>query len=444
MLYRILRAIISFGIRHYYREIKVVNQHLLDKETGPLIIIANHPNTLMDAWMVGFANRRRVHFMAKATFFNSPFKRKLLGALGMIPINRKSDGAVSGVNNKDSFEACYQLLEKGEILVVFPEGTSFLERRLREIKTGTSRIALEVERRNQGKLGLKVVPIGLNYISADSYRGKVLVHVGRPIELDDLWKEYEVNQGNAAKLLTERFRVELSRVFVNMDDSAREDLVEQLRTLFVTKYTSRNRLSGQADVADEMNFMKSVQARLEQYSLTTPWKLEEIQTETTNVFASLQFLGIKPDFLDRPYRPVLFLRQFIQSWLFVIVTVPVFLVGFIHHVLPYWLIGWIVPKMTKEVEYHAPLSILLGLVLYPLNYAGFGLAAHFCFDLSWLETLIYLAVLPLFGTFAHFYMRYMHHLNSKQRFGRFARRRSSILQNLREQREQLKDLIFRD
>lgn len=438
MLYRILKAIISFGIRHYYRDIQVVNQHILDKEEGPLIIIANHPNTLMDAWMVGFVNRRRVHFMAKATFFNSPLKRKLLGALGMIPINRKSDGAVTGVNNKDSFQACYELLEKGEILVVFPEGTSFLERKLREIKTGTARIALEVERRNQGKLGLKVIPIGLNYISADSYRGKVLVHVGKPIGLDDLWKEYELSQGNAAKALTERFRVELSRVFVNMDDSTREDLVEQLRKLFVTKYTKRT------DVADEMDFMKSVQSRLEEYSLTAPWKVDEIHTETGKVFASLQFLGIKPDFLDRPYRPGLFLRQFIQSWLFIIVTVPLFLIGFIHHVIPYWFIGWIVPKMTKEVEYHAPLSILLGLVLYPLNYLGFGLLAHFCFDFSWLETIIYMALLPLFGTFAHFYMRYMHHLNSKQRFGRFASRRSAILQNLREQREQLKDLIFRD
>ncbi|AEA42417.1 lysophospholipid acyltransferase family protein [Fluviicola taffensis] len=438
MLYRILRAIISFGIRHYYREIRVINKHLLEKEEGPLIIIANHPNTLMDAWMVGFANRRRVHFMAKATFFNSPFKRKLLGALGMIPINRKSDGAVSGVSNKDSFAACYELLERGEILVVFPEGTSFLERKLREIKTGTARIALEVERRNQGKLGLKVVPIGLNYISADSYRGKVLVHVGKSIEIDDLWKEYEINPGNAAKLLTERFRVELSRVFVTLDDSAREDLVEQLSTLFVTKYTNRTQVS------DEMNFMKSVQNRLEEYSLTAPWKVDDIQTETTKLAASLQFLGIKPDFLDRPYRPGLFIRQFIQSWLFVISTVPIFLVGFVHHVLPYWFIGWIVPKLSKEVEYHAPLSILLGLVLYPLNYAGFGLIVHFCFDFSWLQTLLYLAVLPLFGTFAHFFMRYMKHLNSKQRFGRFAHRRSAILQNLKEQREQLKDLIFRD
>ncbi|MDR0801150.1 1-acyl-sn-glycerol-3-phosphate acyltransferase [Fluviicola sp.] len=438
MLYRILKGIISFGIRHYYKEIQVVNRQILDKEEGPLIIIANHPNTLMDAWMVGFVNRREVHFMAKATFFNSPLKRKLLGALGMIPINRKSDGAVTGVNNKDSFQACYELLERGEILVVFPEGTSFLERKLREIKTGTARIALEVEKRNKGKLGVKVIPVGLNYISANSYRGKVLVHVGKPIELNDLWKEYEINQGNAAKLLTERFRVELSRVFVNMEDSTREDLVERLRCLFVTKYTKRT------DVADEMDFMKSVQNRLEEYSLTAPWKVDEIHTETGKVFASLQFLGIKPDFLDRPYRPGLFLRQFIQSWLFVIGTIPFFVIGFIHHVIPYGFIGWIVPKISKDAEYHAPLAILFGLVLYPLNYLGFGLITHFCFHFSWFETLVYLVSLPLFGTFAHYYMRYMSHLNSKQRFGRFARRRSTILQNLKEQREQLKELIFRD
>src|ERR1044071_9843594 len=149
MLYRILKVIVGLGIRIYYREIRVVNQENLD-HGGPLILIANHPNTLMDAWIMGFINRRRVHYMAKATFFNSPFKRSILRAIGMIPINRKSDGTTAGVNNRDSFEACYELLERGEILVIFPEGTSYLERRLREIKTGTARIALEVESRNDG------------------------------------------------------------------------------------------------------------------------------------------------------------------------------------------------------------------------------------------------------------------------------------------------------
>src|SRR3989338_6242760 len=107
MLYRLLKLIVGLSIRIYYREIRGSKQEGRDQE-GPGNSSANHPNTRMDAWILGHINRRRVHFMAKATFFSSPFKRRLLGALGMIPINRKSDGVIKGVKNSDSFEACYQ------------------------------------------------------------------------------------------------------------------------------------------------------------------------------------------------------------------------------------------------------------------------------------------------------------------------------------------------
>lgn len=437
MLYTVLKSIVALGIRNYYREIKVVNEQYLQQE-GPCIIIANHPNTLMDAWIVGYANKRRVFFMAKATFFNTPLKRKLLNSLGMIPVNRKADGAVKGVNNKDSFAACYQLLEKGEILVIFPEGTSYMERRLREIKTGTARIALEVEKRNQGKLGLKVIPIGLNYIEGSSYRGRVLVQVGRPIPVSDLWQQYEEKPAEAAKILTERFRVELSRVFVNMDDSSREDLVEELDQLFVTRYSKAD------DVKDKVAFMKTVQERLEAFSVTAPWKVEEVQRESNRIQEQLAQFGIKADFLDRRYRRSLFIRQYVQSFVFLLITIPLFLIGFIHHVIPYYLIGVLVPKISKDVEYHAPLAILLGLILYPLNYLVFWIIASSFLGFPWWLCLVYVSVLPLLGTFAHFFMRYMKHNASKWRFHRFARSRSEVLEKLRADREHLKSLIFRD
>lgn len=437
MLYSILKSVISVGIRNYYREIRVVNEHYLE-QAGPVIIIANHPNTLMDAWMVGYANKRRVFFMAKATFFNTPLKRKLLHSLGMIPVNRKSDKAIQGVNNKDSFEACYKLLESGEVLVIFPEGTSYMERKLREIKTGTARIALEVEKRNQGKLGLTVVPIGLNYIEGSSYRGRVLINVGKPIPVADLWQQYASNAGEGAKALTERFRVELSRVFVNMDDTARELLVEEISDLFVTRYSKSE------EVRDKVAFMKLVQERLDGYSATAPWKVEEIEKETKRIQVELLSYGLKPDFLDRPYRKSLFVRQYVQSFLFLITTIPFFLVGFIHHFIPYYLIGVLVPKISKDVEYHAPLAILLGLVLYPLNYIGFWILTTWLFDFSWWVNLIYLSSLPLFGTFAHFFMRYIKHNNSKWRFHRIARKKSDLVSNLKQDKESLKRLIFND
>ena len=71
MLYHILRLIVSIGIRLFYRQIRVKNREHLD-EKGPRIIIANHPNTIMDAWILGYICNQRVYYMAKGTFFTSP------------------------------------------------------------------------------------------------------------------------------------------------------------------------------------------------------------------------------------------------------------------------------------------------------------------------------------------------------------------------------------
>jgi 1-acyl-sn-glycerol-3-phosphate acyltransferase len=144
MLYYILRLIVSIGIRLFYKQIRVKNREYLD-EKGPKIIIANHPNTIMDAWILGYICNRRIYYMAKGTFFTSPLKRWVLNGLGMIPVNRKADGISSGVSNDDSFEACYRILEEGKILVIFPEGSSFQERLLRKLKSGTARIAIQTE-----------------------------------------------------------------------------------------------------------------------------------------------------------------------------------------------------------------------------------------------------------------------------------------------------------
>ena len=438
MLYRILRAIVWVGIRLYYREIKVVNGNVLDQD-GPLILIANHPNTLMDAWIMGYINKRRVYFMAKATFFSSPFKKKILGALGMIPINRKSDQSVEGVNNANTFEACYQLLEKGDVLVVFPEGSSFLERRLRDIKSGTARIALETESRNQSKLDLKVIPIGLNYIRADTFRGRVLVHVGKPIDVAPFVRDYENNPSIVAKQLTERFRSDLSRVFVNLDTESNEDLSEQLCAIFDTRYSG-----SPSGVQSKVAFIQKLKVKLDEIALTSPWKLAEIERSTEQFNQRLEVLGIRPDFLDRPYRRALYMRQVIQSQLFLLICLPFFVFGLLHNALPYWGIGKLVPRISKETEYHAALVVLLGLVCYPIQYIGFCLVSSHFFSLNWIGLGVYLVSMPLLGLFAHFFMQYWRHLASKHYFHRFVAERRDVLKSLVDERKLLNELIFNE
>lgn len=439
MLYRILKGIVWLGVRLYYKETKIVNKEHLNI-SGPAVIIANHPNTLMDAWMMGYINHRRVHFMAKATFFSSPFKRKLLGALGMIPINRKSDGAVDGVSNKDSFEACYQLLERGEILVIFPEGTSYLERQLREIKSGTARIVLEVEARNGGNLGVKVIPVGLNYVNADSYRGKVLVSVGKPLSIDqDDMQRYQTSSGNAAKVMTEEFRVALSRVFVTLASSEQEEVAERVAGILDARLAR-----GKKGVNQSIELLKRIAQRLDEFQVVSPYRSEEIKALVEKMEAKMKGYSIRPDFLTRNYRPGMFVRQMVQSSLFLTLTFPLFIVGYLQNLLPYWGIGKLVPKLSKEVEYHAPLAILLGFVCYPLMYVLWILLAHYGMDLRGWWLVAFGIQLPLTGTFAHFYLRYWKHIGSKRKYSRFMKKHRGVFDDLVKERSQLNDLIFND
>jgi 1-acyl-sn-glycerol-3-phosphate acyltransferase len=439
MLYRLLKAIVWLGIRIYYREIQVLNSKHLS-QSGPTIIIANHPNTLMDAWIMGYINRRKVHFVAKSTFFNSPIKRKLLHALGMIPLNRKADSVVSGVNNKDSFEACYKVLEEGGVLVIFPEGTSFLERQLRELKTGTARIALEVEKRNGGQLNLQIVPVGLNYIDADRFRGKVNVQVGKPIQISPiLLEQYKVHQGIAAKQLTAQFRTELNRVFVTIDDNRKEKLIDGLRGLFDTKY-QQNKVG----VANSIQLIDRLKQRLDEFLLTAPWKIDAIEEQLISLNQQLASTGIRADFLDRTYRKNLYSRQFVQSVLFLLLTFPLFLFGWLHNNIPYEFIGRIVPKLSKDIEYHAPLTVLLGLVIYPINYLIMSYVLSWLLPLTFWEFALYFIAMPISGFFAHFYLRTYHHMRSKRKFSRFARERKVLFEEIKRARNELKALIYND
>ncbi len=327
MLYRFLKLLVGIGIRFYYKEVKVLNRKSLTHD-GPMIIIANHPNTLMDAMMIGHACKQPIHYMAKGTLFNSKFKLWLLRNLNMIPINRMGEGTTKGVSNQSSFEACYNVLEEGKTLVIFPEGTSFLERHLRELKSGTAKIALEVEKRNGGTLNLRVVPLGLNYSKAEKFRSSVLINVGQQLPVVEYLEQYKVDAGKAAKRLTEKFRINLEHVLVNSQTKEQETMVDELTELLSSKYL-RAEAKG---VMGEIHFLKEIRDKVEEIQVTQPWKLAEIQLLIQNIQWRLRKMDVRADFLDRKFRSLMFFRQIAFSIFFLIIGLPIFIYGMIHYI----------------------------------------------------------------------------------------------------------------
>jgi len=410
MLYRFLKFLVSIGIRFYYKEVKVLNDEvLLPLKNEPLIIIANHPNTLMDAMMIGFTCKQPIHFMAKGTLFNSPFKLWLLQKFNMIPINRQGEGKIKGVSNQDSFNACYKVLEEGKTLVVFPEGTSFLERHLRELKSGTARIALETESRNNCQLNLRVIPVGLNYLQAEKFRSSVLVNVGSPISVKEYVEDYRKDNGKTAKKLTEQFRVNLERVLVNSESKEHESIVDDLEEILSSKYLRQK----EKGVEGEIQFLKIIRDKVDEIQLTRPWEIDELKTIVKDINRQLLKFEIRPDFLDRRFRLRMFFRQLIFSIILILIGFPVFVLGLLINIFPYKITDYIVPKLTKDIEYIAPLSVLMGLFLYPLNYGVIYYFAADYFANSVFEKLLYFSVFPVSGLLAFSYSRYFLHVTFK-------------------------------
>src|SRR5665213_623982 len=90
MLYRTLRATARIALRWYYSEV-IVQGHERVSRDGPMLIVANHPNALVDAMLVTTSLRRQVLITAKATLFEHPLLAPFLTAIGVVPLRRARD-----------------------------------------------------------------------------------------------------------------------------------------------------------------------------------------------------------------------------------------------------------------------------------------------------------------------------------------------------------------
>jgi 1-acyl-sn-glycerol-3-phosphate acyltransferase len=227
VLYGSLRTAARVALDWYYAGVIVQGAERVP-ERGPLIVVANHPNALVDALIVSTTIRRRVQLTAKATLFEHPLLAPLLRTLGIIPLRRarderaaaRSSDAPSVTRNTDAFGFITKALRDGGAVLVFPEGISHDDPALAPLKTGAARMALQA--RAEGVRELRLLPLGLVYEEKERPRSRVLVRVGEPIDVD-IWCADNASgnaSGNAARL-TADIDAHLRRVTLNFANSDR-------------------------------------------------------------------------------------------------------------------------------------------------------------------------------------------------------------------------------
>jgi 1-acyl-sn-glycerol-3-phosphate acyltransferase len=82
--FSLVRAAVRRLVRIYYPKIEISQRERIPS-SGPVLLVANHANSLIDPVILGIAASRPVHFLAKAPLFEIPVFGTALRALGMVP-----------------------------------------------------------------------------------------------------------------------------------------------------------------------------------------------------------------------------------------------------------------------------------------------------------------------------------------------------------------------
>ncbi len=144
---QLLKILIQAGLWLFCNKIHLKNKQLF-KTKGPLLIIANHPNSFLDALIIGSYYQRRVYFLARGDAFKKPIHRFILESLNMIPVYRLREGKALLHLNDYAFNKSIDLLSKGYAVLIFIEGTCINSHELQPFKKGTARILEGIQKLN--------------------------------------------------------------------------------------------------------------------------------------------------------------------------------------------------------------------------------------------------------------------------------------------------------
>ena len=171
---------------------------------GPVVLVANHVS-FFDSVLLMFSLPRPVAFIGKAEYTDNPITNWLFCGAGMIPVRREDPGDLPHV-----FEEVAEVLRRGEVIGVFPEGTRSRDGRLHRGHVGAAHLALIT--------GAPIVPVGIIGTDAVLPTGSLIVRpfrqatitLGEPIDPRQLG--YTKSTNRARREVTDRFMAEIARL----------------------------------------------------------------------------------------------------------------------------------------------------------------------------------------------------------------------------------------
>lgn len=403
MIYLLVKRILKWAFFIFFRK-KVVSGVDRIPVDGPLIIAVNHPNTLIDPLLVGSQIKRKVGFLANASIFINAFVTAIFNHFSVIPVYRKKDLKPGQVqDNRSSFSRCYDFFDENGAILIFPEGTSVNELKLRDIKTGTARIALGYEEDRGFPGTLSINTIALSYSDSLRFRSMVSMYVNPSFKVVEYKDLYKINKEAAIKELTARIEKEIAGQVTLTNNKEQEHTVLQAQKFYM-EYIDPS-IGRYKDASASFDLRKDLAIKIQEIEQDNSSLYLKVSKNLDEFFTELKTIKITSGFFRNSFLEKSKLLVIIAYIFQLTLLLPLYLLGLITNYIPYKIPDWIFEATKVEEEYKSSISVIIGMIVFPLFYALDIYMFRIYIDSSLIGTLAFAISLPFLGFSVLFYWK---------------------------------------
>ncbi|MER2561945.1 MAG: 1-acyl-sn-glycerol-3-phosphate acyltransferase [Myxococcaceae bacterium] len=364
MFYRLVRGIVAFALRLFYR-VEVV-QHTADL-SGPVMFVGNHPNSLIDPALVFVITNRQVTFLAREPLFRVPVMGWLLRGLNALPVYRKQDHPGLMEKNEGTLDTAASALSSGLAITIFPEGKSHSAPQLSEIKTGCARIALKVAKAGKA---MRIIPIGLTYEQKHRFKSRVHIEVGQGLLVEAVGALTPEAEQEWVRSLTDRVGDAMRSVTLNLEDWEDLGLIETADQLFALKNGFREKDN------DRLRLFSKGASLLRNEQ---PDRFDDIKEDILSFRARLEMLNAQPGDLQVKYRGQHVAMFVLRNLGAILLGFPLFALGVVLFFAPFMFLRMLAMLAPVSKDRVATLKFVSALLMVPtwwtlLTVAGWLLA----------------------------------------------------------------------
>jgi 1-acyl-sn-glycerol-3-phosphate acyltransferase len=366
----------------FFRRVEVVGRERIE-DSGPLVVVANHVNGLVDPLFVFGPLRIRARTLGKSTLWKIPVLSWLLDLAGAIPVHRRidvgADPAVDPAKNLETFARCHEVLRDGGRIAIFPEGISHDEPRLQPLRTGAARIALEAERRF-GPLGVAIVPVGLLFDERGTFRTRALVVVGEPIDPAPELELSARDEAAAVRALTARIARAIEALTANYASWDEARLVELGADVYAR---TRGQRGGAARWVEALTLRRAFAAALPRLRAERPEAVAAAAAAVAEYERLLRTAALTDEQVAARVPPRLAAGFALRTLARLALASPLALLGSALNFAPFWTVHAIAARFRHEPNQIATYQLFPALVLYPAAWLAAGMAAGWRWGGAW-------------------------------------------------------------